>query len=66
MPSGTKVVPFEVKSSAIHNHDSINVFKMKYSNYVAKQYLLSQKDVDRENELYFKPLYMLPFILEEL
>ena len=59
VPSGTKVVPFEVKSSAI-------VFKMKYSNYVAKQYLLSQKDVDRENELYFKPLYMLPFILEEL
>ena len=66
VPSGTKVVPFEVKSSAIHNHDSINVFKMKYSNYVTKQYLLSQKDVDRENELYFKPLYMLPFILEEL
>ena len=66
MTSGVKIIPFEVKSSAVHNHDSINVFKKKYSNYVAKQYLLSQKDVDRENELYFKPIYMLPFILEEL
>ena len=66
MPSGVKIIPFEVKSSAIHNHDSIDAFKKKYSNYVAKEYLISQKDVDRENELYFKPIYMLPFILEEL
>lgn len=66
VPHGVKVIPFEVKSSAIHNHDSIVAFKNKYSNYVAKQYLLSQKDVGRENELYFKPIYMLPFILEEL
>lgn len=64
--SGVKIIPLEVKSSAIHNHDSIDAFKKKYSKYVAKQYLLSQKDVDRENELYFKPIYMLPFILEEL
>ena len=66
MASGLKIIPFEVKSSAIHNHDSIDAFKKKYSNYVAKQYLISQKDVDRENELYFKPIYMLPFILEEI
>lgn len=66
MPSGVKIIPFEVKSSAIHNHDSIDAFKKKYSNYVAKEYLISQKDVDRENELHFKPIYMLPFILEEL
>lgn len=66
MPSGVKIIPFEVKSSAIHNHDSIDAFKKKYSNYVAKEYLISQKDVDRENELHFKPIYMLPFILEGL
>ena len=65
MASSLKIIPFEVKSSAIHNHDSIIVFKKKYSSCVAKQYLISQKDVDRENELYFKPIYMLPFILEE-
>ena len=66
VPHGLKIIPFEVKSSVIHNHNSIDAFKKKYSNQVIRQYLLSQKDVDSENELYFKPIYMLPFILEEL
>ena len=66
VPHGLKIIPFEVKASVIHNHNSIDAFKKKYSNQVIRQYLLSQKDVDRENELYFKPIYMLPFILEEL
>ena len=66
IPSETKVMPFEIKSSSPKNHNSLDEFKKKYSNYVAKQYILSPKDVKRENELYFKPLYMLPFILEEL
>jgi hypothetical protein len=66
VPHGLKIIPFEVKSSVIYNHNSIDAFKKKYSNQVIRQYLLSQKDVDRENELYFKPIYMLPFILEEL
>ena len=65
IPNGAKIVPFEIKSSAIHNHNSIDAFKKKYSNFVSSKYLLSQKDVGRENELYFKPIYMLPFILEE-
>ena len=66
IPHGEKIIPFEIKSSAIHNHNSLDTFKNKYSKYVSKQYLLSQKDVNRIGELYFKPLYMLPFILEDL
>ena len=66
LPSKTKIVPFEIKSSAINNHNSIIAFKNKYSNITSKEFLLSQKDVKRDKELYFKPLYMLPFILEEL
>ena len=58
IPSGTKIIPFEIKSSVINNHNSIDAFKKKYSNYVTRQYLLSQKDVERENELYFKPIYI--------
>ena len=66
LPCGIKVVPFEVKSSNPKNHDSIDEFGKKYSNHVSKKYILSQKDVKREKELYFRPIYMLPFILEEM
>ena len=66
IPNGVNVLPFEVKSSGVHNHNSIDVFKKKYHKYVKKQFLLSQKDVNVEGELIFKPIYMLPFVLEEL
>ena len=64
--SKNKIIPFEIKSSNTNNHNSILEFKKKYSKFVAKQYLVSAKDVKREEELYFKPMYMLPFVLEEL
>ena len=60
-----KIIPIEIKSSQTTHHNSILEFNKKYSKCISKQYLLSQKDVNRENELLFKPLYMLPFILEE-
>ncbi|SEQ55200.1 ATP-binding protein [Butyrivibrio sp. TB] len=62
----TKIVPIEVKSSASKKHDSIDAFSKKYSKYVAEMYLFSQKDVGHDNELKLRPIYMLPFILEEL
>ena len=61
--SGTKIIPIEVKSSNINNHDSINAFFEKYSKIIANQYILSQKDVGHSGQLMFKPIYMLPFIL---
>lgn len=64
--SETKMVPIEVKSSSRKNHNSMDVFCGKYSKYVSKAYLLSQKDVVTENKLRCKPIYMMPFILEEL
>ena len=60
-----KIIPIEIKSSHTTHHDSILEFSKKYSKYISKKYLLSQKDVAREEDLLFKPLYMLPFILEE-
>ena len=66
LSSGTKVVPFEIKSSNTRYHSSITEFCRKYSSKTKKQYLLSQKDVSNEEMLMLKPLYMLPFILEEL
>ena len=64
--SGAKIVPVEVKSSATKNHESIDAFCAKYSSRIGRPLLLSQKDVGNEGQLMFKPVYMLPFVLEEL
>ena len=61
-----KLLPLEVKSSATKKHESIDVFCKKYSQYVSQAILLSQKDVGKDNNLKLKPIYMLPFELEEL
>ncbi len=62
----TKIVPLEVKSSATKKHESIDAFCKKYSKQVSQAILLSQKDVRKDNNLKFLPIYMLPFILEDL
>jgi len=64
--SKTKIVPIEVKSSGIGKHESITEFQEKYSKNVAKQILLSQKDIGNAAMLKLYPIYMLPFILEDL
>ncbi len=61
-----KLLPLEVKSSATKKHESIDEFCKKYSQYVSQAILLSQKDVAKANNLKFKPIYMLPFIMEEI
>ena len=66
LSSKTKIVPIEVKSSGIGKHESITVFQKKYSKQVLNQFLLSQKDVGNAEMLKLYPVYMLPFILEEL
>ena len=64
--SKTKIVPIEVKSSGIGKHESITEFQKKYSRYVAREILLSQKDVGNDKMLKLYPIYMLPFIVENL
>jgi len=64
--SNAKLVPIEIKSSNVNTHKSISVFSTKYSKKVYRQYLFSQKDVGHNDQLMFKPIYMLPFVLEDL
>ena len=64
--SNAKLVPMEIKSSNVNTHKSISVFFKKYSKKVYRQYLFSQKDVGHMEQLIYKPIYMLPFVLEEL
>lgn len=61
--NGSKLDVFEVKSSGIGKHDSINVFAKKYSDSIENLYLLSQKDIVKEGAIFLKPFYLLPFIL---
>ena len=64
--SNTKLVPMEIKSSNVNTHKSISSFSIKYSKKVYRQYLFSQKDVGHKEQLIYKPIYMLPFVLEDL
>ena len=64
--SRAKIVPIEIKSSDVNTHKSITEFSKKYSGKVLKQFLFSQKDVRHMEQLMFKPIYMLPFAMEDL
>lgn len=66
LASKTKIVAIEVKSSGIGKHESITEFQKKYSKFVVKQILLSQKDIGNVEMLKLYPIYMLPFVLEDL
>ncbi len=60
----SKIDAFEVKSSGLGKHDSIKEFYKRYSKSIHNIYLLSGKDVSNEENLFLKPIYLLPFIIE--
>ena len=55
---GSKVNAFEIKSSGAGKHESIKQFYKKFSKNVSKIYLISQKDVGKEENLMLKPFYL--------
>lgn len=61
-----KIIPIEVKSSATKNHGSIDKFEEKYSRFIEKRFLFSQKDIGNIGTLNLKPIYMLPFFMKEM
>lgn len=61
---GSKINAFEVKSSGSGKHESINEFNRKFSENVHNIYLLSQKDVGKEEKLLLKPFYLMPFLTQ--
>jgi len=60
---GSKVNAFEIKSSGVGKHESINEFCRRFSQNVNKSYLISQKDVGKEGNLLLKPFYLVPFLV---
>ena len=64
LSEGSKVNAFEVKSSGTGKHESIREFYRKFSQNVQSIYLLSQKDVGKEENLRLKPFYLMPFLVK--
>lgn len=62
---GSKINAFEIKSSGSGKHESIREFYRKYSRNVHNLYLVSQKDIGKEENLMFKPFYLMPFLIDE-
>lgn len=60
---GSKINAFEIKSSGTGKHESIREFSKKFSQNVNKVFLISQKDVGREENLLLKPFYFIPFLI---
>ena len=61
---GSKINAFEIKSSGSGKHESIKEFYKKFSQNVHNIYLLSQKDVGKEENLLLKPFYLMPFLTQ--
>lgn len=55
---GRYVCPIEVKSSSYRTHKSLDMFLDKYRAKCPERYVLYTKDLQREGELTYLPLYM--------
>lgn len=60
--SGAKVSAVEVKSSGTGKHESISEFKKKYAKNVRDCMIVSQKDIGRQEEIQYWPMYLMPFL----
>ena len=60
----SKVSAIEVKSSGVGKHESLTEFHKKYSKTVRDCVIISQKDIDREGQISFLPVYLTPFLCE--
>ncbi len=57
-----KVIPLEVKSSGYKTHKSLDVFTGKYSDRIARRYIVYTKDLCKEQDIFCIPVYMVPFL----
>jgi len=61
LANGNKVDPIEVKSSNYRKHRSLDEFSKKYHRRIGNQYVFHAKDYKEENDIYYLPVYMVPF-----
>ena len=59
---GTKISAIEVKSSGIGKHESLIEFSKKYSENMKDSFILSQKDIGKEQAIKYMPIYLTSFL----
>ena len=57
-----KIIPIEVKSSGYKAHKSLDVFTEKYSSRILKRWLVYTKDMNKDQDIFCIPVYMVPFL----
>lgn len=62
LSNGTKIEPIEVKSSGYKTHKSLDLFCDKFSSRVNKRYLVYTKDLRKEENITYLPVYMTLFL----
>ena len=59
---GDKISPIEVKSSGYKAHASLDAFANKFSNIIRHRYLIYTKDLRKETDIIYLPVYMTLFL----
>ena len=59
---GNKICPIEVKSSGYKRHASRDAFCQKFSNRVLQRYLIYTKDLQKDEQTLFLPVYLTQFL----
>ena len=57
-----KIIPIEVKSSGYKTHKSLDIFTEKFSDRILCRYLVYTKDISKEQDIFYIPVYMVPFL----
>ena len=57
-----KICPLEIKSSGYKTHRSLDCFSEKYSNRILNRYLIYTKDLRKEQNILYLPMYMVQFL----
>ena len=60
--SGSKIIAIEVKSSGVGKHESLIEFRKRYSRNIKDCYVISQKDVDKKDDIKYLPVYLTHFL----
>ena len=59
---GNKICPIEVKSSGYKRHASLDAFCQKFSCRVLQRYLIYTKDLQKDEQTLFLPVYLTQFL----
>lgn len=59
---GSKICPIEVKSSGYKRHASMDAFCQKFSSRILQRYIIYTKDMQRDGQTLFLPVYLTSFL----